>query len=83
MELSLELRTKVTEHFGFVTFIDGGSAFEPAFPDFGETIRWGGGVGVRYYTPFGPLRLDVATPLNRRSEIDGPIAVYISLGQAF
>jgi translocation and assembly module TamA len=82
-EVSFELRAKVTEHFGVVTFLDGGFAFEPSYPDFSEPLRWGAGVGVRYFTPFGPLRLDVATPLERRPGVDGYIQVYISLGQAF
>jgi translocation and assembly module TamA len=39
-------------------------------------------LGLRYYTAFGPLRLDLAAPLHKRSG-DSPIQVYISLGQAF
>jgi translocation and assembly module TamA len=39
-------------------------------------------LGARYYTAFGPLRFDLATPLHKRSG-DSPIQVYISLGQAF
>ena len=50
-------------------------------PDF-DTVRFGTGVGVRYNTGFGPLRLDIATPLNPR-EGDSRIAVYVALGQAF
>ena len=45
-------------------------------------IRIGAGVGVRYLTGFGPLRLDVAVPLNPRPT-DNFVAVYVSLGQAF
>jgi translocation and assembly module TamA len=45
-------------------------------------LRLGAGVGVRYHTNFGPIRVDVGTPLNRRSG-DSPVAVYVSLGQAF
>ncbi len=41
------------------------------------------GVGLRYYTPVGPLRLDVAFPLNRRKGIDSWGQVYFSVGQAF
>ena len=83
MELSFEVRARVSENFGVVTFLDGGEAFKPSYPDFSEPLRWGAGVGVRYYTPFGPLRLDVATPLDRRPGVDNYIQVYISLGQAF
>ncbi len=45
-------------------------------------MKFGAGVGLRYYTNFGPMRLDVATPLNPGPD-DGWIAVYVSLGQAF
>lgn len=81
--MSTELRVKITEKIGMVTFIDGGSAFEAAFPDFDETLRWGGGIGFRYFTAIGPLRLDVGIPINRRTDIDDPFQIYVSIGQAF
>ena len=40
------------------------------------------GAGVRYYSLFGPIRVDVGIPLNRQKG-DGPFAVTVSLGQAF
>jgi len=81
--MSTELRIKITEKMGLVTFIDGGSAFESAFPDFEETLQWGGGLGFRYFTAIGPLRLDVGIPINRRAEIDDRFQIYVSIGQAF
>ena len=45
-------------------------------------MRYGAGIGGRYYTNFGPLRVDVATPLNRQPG-DSKIALYIGIGQAF
>ena len=45
-------------------------------------MDWGVGLGLRYYTPIGPVRLDVATPL-RRIDGDPPVQVYISIGQSF
>ncbi|MDO9487795.1 MAG: BamA/TamA family outer membrane protein, partial [Sphingomonadaceae bacterium] len=42
----------------------------------------GAGIGARYYTTFGPIRIDVATPLDPRSG-DPKIGVYVSIGQAF
>jgi translocation and assembly module TamA len=39
-------------------------------------------LGLRYHTRFGPIRVDVGTPLSRRSG-DPRLAVYVSLGQAF
>ena len=64
-----------------VPFLDAGSVSRSVTPDF-EVVRFGAGLGVRYETGFGPLRLDVATPVNPGPE-DSRIAVYVSLGQAF
>jgi translocation and assembly module TamA len=83
LELSMEFRLKVTDTLGFVAFLDAGSAFESVFPDREEKIGLGTGLGIRYYTPIGPLRFDIAFPLNRRDEIDEKFQIYLSLGQAF
>jgi translocation and assembly module TamA len=80
--LNLEARIKITETIGIVPFIDAGSYYENPLPQLGRTPLYGVGLGARYYTAFGPLRLDLATPLHKRSG-DSPIQVYISLGQAF
>jgi translocation and assembly module TamA len=82
LEASFEARIKVTETIGIVPFIDLGSAFETSFPDFSEPIYVAGGLGLRYYTSFGPIRLDVATPLTREKG-QGAVAVYLGFGQAF
>lgn len=81
-ELSLEVRIKVTDTIGIVPFVDAGNVYRASVPQLGHGILWGPGLGLRYYTPFGPVRLDVATPAVRRRD-DAPIQVYISLGQAF
>ncbi|MFB3788535.1 MAG: autotransporter assembly complex family protein [bacterium] len=83
IELSFELRARITENIGGVAFLDGGSAFEPQIPDFSQSLLWGAGVGLRYYTPIGPVRLDVGFPLNRRDGIDDAFQIYVSVGQAF
>jgi translocation and assembly module TamA len=80
--LNLESRIKITETIGVVPFLDAGSYYESPLPQLGHTPLYGVGLGLRYYTAFGPLRLDLATPLRKRSG-DSPIQVYISLGQAF
>ncbi len=80
--LNLEARIRITETIGIVPFVDAGSYYESPVPQLGRTPLYGVGVGLRYYTAFGPLRLDLATPLHKRSA-DSPIQVYISLGQAF
>jgi translocation and assembly module TamA len=64
-----------------VPFIDAGTVGRGSTPDFAE-IRWGAGVGIRYKTTFGPIRVDVAAPLNP-TPFDSPVVVYVSLGQAF
>jgi len=83
VEITTELRAKLTDRFGLVAFLDGGSAFSEKIPDSSQDIRWGTGMGLRYFTPIGPLRFDVAIPLNRRAGIDDNFQIYISLGQAF
>ena len=80
--LNLEARIKITETIGIVPFVDAGSYYESPLPQLGRTPLFGVGLGARYYTAFGPLRLDLATPLHKRSG-DSPIQIYISLGQAF
>jgi len=81
-EAGAELRVKITEDLGLVPFIDGGNVYATALPQPGQTLRFGTGLGVRYYTGFGPLRLDVGVPLQARRN-DDPYQVYLSLGQAF
>ncbi len=84
VEGSVELRLRPFEKLGFVAFLDGGSAFTAMIPDLREeTPRFGAGLGIRYATPVGPLRLDVARPLRRNEDVDEPFELYISLGQAF
>ena len=68
-------------NYGVVGFIDAGQVTESSTPGFSD-LRFGVGVGGRLYTNFGPLRVDVATPLGRR-EGESRIAVSISIGQAF
>ncbi|MDC0886538.1 BamA/TamA family outer membrane protein [Altererythrobacter sp.] len=67
--------------FGVVGFVDAGQVYESSTPGFSD-IRYGVGIGGRYYTNFGPLRLDVATPIGRRDG-ESAFSVYISIGQAF
>ena len=82
LTLSLELRIKITDTIGIVPFVDAGSTYETSLPQLGHRVLWGPGIGLRYYTAFGPIRLDLATPALRRRG-DSPIQVYISIGQAF
>ena len=79
---TLELRTKFTDSIGGVAFVDAGSVSDSARPDF-DNLSVGAGVGLRYFTSFGPLRFDVAVPLNEKEELDQNYQFYISIGQAF
>tara|TARA_B100000378_G_scaffold229188_3_gene193748 strand:+ start:8906 stop:11047 length:2142 start_codon:yes stop_codon:yes gene_type:complete len=84
VEVSAEVRIPTPLFDGavqVVPFVDAGSVGVEQYPDF-EDIRVGAGVGVRYLSGFGPLRLDVAFPINPRPT-DSFVAVYVSLGQAF
>ena len=84
IEFSLEGRIATPLFDGaveVVPFIDAGTVGRPSRPDF-DTIQFGAGIGLRYKTSFGPIRIDVATPLNP-NEFDSPVVVYVSLGQAF
>jgi translocation and assembly module TamA len=83
-EFGLETRIRLKQfggNFGVVPFFDGGTLTTRQMPDFGNW-RFAAGVGVRYYSTFGPIRIDLGVPLNRQKG-DGPIAVTVSLGQAF
>ena len=68
-------------NFGIVPFVDAGNSYESVYPTL-SSIRLGAGIGGRFYTNFGPFRIDVATPLNPRKG-DSKLALYLSLGQAF
>ncbi|ODT82762.1 MAG: hypothetical protein ABS76_06815 [Pelagibacterium sp. SCN 64-44] len=81
LEASLEARAKVTEDIGVVGFLDGGYVAADVFPGI-QDLRLGAGLGIRYYTGLGPLRLDVAVPLNKRPG-DSDYAIYAGIGQAF
>ena len=83
-EFGLETRIRLKQfggNFGIVPFLDGGSLTTEALPDF-KDWRLAAGIGVRYYSSFGPIRVDLGVPLNRQKG-DGPVAVTVSLGQAF
>jgi translocation and assembly module TamA len=77
-----ELRLKITDAIGIVPFLEAGNVFEASYPNFSGGLLYDTGIGLRYYTPVGPLRFDIATPLRRR-EGDAIVQLYISIGQAF
>lgn len=79
-EFAIEARYRFG-NFGIVPFIDAGQVYEGSIPSL-TNIRFGAGIGGRMYTNFGPLRLDVATPIARKPG-ESKVALYISIGQAF
>lgn len=80
-ETSVEMRIAITDTIGIVPFVDAGTVSTKVFPDFSD-VKVGAGVGLRYLTPFGPLRIDAAVPLNRDPG-DPHFGIYAGIGQAF
>ena len=79
-EFAIEARIRLGS-FGVVPFIDAGNIYSGALPDFSK-LRYGAGVGLRYHSNFGPIRIDVGTPINPQKG-DTRVTVFVSLGQAF
>ncbi len=79
-EFAIEARYRFG-NYGIVPFFDAGRLGQGSMPGVSH-LREGVGIGGRYYTNFGPLRLDIATPINRQRG-ESKIALYISIGQAF
>ncbi|GAB4138291.1 MAG: autotransporter assembly complex family protein [Sphingomonadales bacterium] len=81
VEFGFETRLRITETIGLVPFIEGGNVYSQSAPKF-SGLRWGAGLGGRYYTSFAPIRLDIGVPINPRPG-DNDFQVYISIGQSF
>lgn len=73
VELSLEIERLFREQWAVAAFVDSGSAFNGSDPDFST----GAGVGLRWYSPIGPVRLDFAHPLD---DADRNLRIHVSLG---
>lgn len=81
-ELGIELRYRLSESIGIVPFLEAGLVSEEIYPTTDERIQYAAGLGLRYYTAIGPIRADIAFPLNPRDE-DSFFQFYIAIGQAF
>jgi translocation and assembly module TamA len=81
LEASVEMRQRFGESWGAAAFVDMGAVSATSF-GFAQQVRVGVGVGARYYTAIGPIRLDVAVP-TRRDAHSGKWQLYIGIGQAF
>lgn len=80
---TVEFRQRIGKSFGAAVFTDAGQVIGTGFAPYGNGgLRVGAGVGARYYTAIGPIRLDVAIPLNKQRG-DDTFELYVGLGQAF
>lgn len=79
-EASFEARYRFG-NYGVVAFVDAGQAYRQTMPQFND-LRYGVGIGGRFYTNFGPMRVDVATPIARKPG-ESRLNIYVSIGQAF
>ena len=82
IEGSVELRQRFGKNFGAVAFVDAATVSADPLARFDETVRVGVGIGARYYTGLGPIRLDLAVPLNPGDD-DGEFGLYVGIGHAF
>ncbi len=82
LEGSVELRQRIGGSFGAVAFVDAGVVGRDELGRFSDDVRVGAGLGLRYFTGLGPIRLDVAFPLNPGPN-DDDFAIYAGIGQAF
>jgi translocation and assembly module TamA len=80
LEAGVELRIRITETIGIAPFLEMGMVNDSASPI--AKPFFGAGIGGRYFTALGPVRLDVGFPLNKRPS-DDSFQIYVSLGQAF
>ena len=83
LESSLEMRVRISDSIGVVPFVDMGGVSPTSLPGKDTRFAIGAGIGARYYTGVGPLRVDFALPVNPRGGIDKGFQFYLSFGQAF
>ena len=82
VEAAIETRARILKRVEIAAFADAGAVNSESFPDFTGDYLVGAGIGVRYLSTIGPIRLDIATPLEKRPT-DRAFQFYISLGQPF
>ena len=83
LEFSAELRLQPGRRLGYAAFVDGGTVYNDRVPGADKSLRYGAGIGLRWFTGIGPLRFDAAYPLNPDETQVERTQFYISLGQAF
>ncbi|HWS77283.1 MAG TPA: autotransporter assembly complex family protein [Thermomonas sp.] len=70
---SIEYERYFKGPWGAAVFIDSGSAFEGKQPD----MRTGVGIGLRWRSPVGPVRIDIARGLDAP---DSPFTLHLNIG---
>lgn len=80
--LSGEVRAAVTDNIQLVGFVDWGTVGANSLPDFSGDSHAGAGLGLRYKTGIGPIRLDIAAPISGSTPADD-FFIYVGIGQAF
>lgn len=83
IEAGFEARARVMKDLQLAAFFDAGQVAMTSYPDFTAPYFGGAGVGVRYLTPAGPIRLDVAFPVVNKRSMDSAFQIIIGLGQPF
>ena len=83
LEFSAELRLQPGRRIGYAAFVDGGAVYNDYLSGDDHSMRFGAGLGLRWFTGIGPLRADAAFPLNPAATQVERVQFYISLGQAF
>ncbi len=82
VEGAVEARATVIKNVQIAGFVDAGGVSQSRLPDFDEELFIGYGGGLRYFTPIGPIRVDVAFPIDPRPS-DSDFQLYIAIGQPF
>lgn len=80
---SLDLNALLQNNLSLATFFDFGHVFEGSVPKLDEKFLRSWGLGLHYHTPLGPLKLDIAFPLDKREGIDQNYQIYLSMGKSF
>ncbi|QPH52337.1 autotransporter assembly complex protein TamA [Pontivivens ytuae] len=82
IELGAEVRFPIRGNVGGVAFIEAGEVTDEVLPKLSDGLRYGVGTGIRYFSPIGPVRADIAFPLDREDNEDA-FQFYLAIGQAF
>ena len=76
-----EFRIPIRKGFGIVTFVDGGNVWRRV-NDLNGELKYTAGLGLRYRTPVGPVRIDYGHKLNREQD-ESAGEFHFSFGHAF